>query len=218
VPCPGKAPPSPLAGNVGRALWLLCAVWFVWPWRSTAGRVPVRMRPVMGRQTPSPNAMRTTRCITMVSIWCCTSSVLRVSEKQAASRSVSRIARSAWPSNRAPASEVIAPPSKLAATRRLRQGEIRTRKGYTLSVLDSVRKTSWSSDSYEHYKRPSDVGEYGGGGGDSDKGLWRAVSHEVAFSQGMSSRTRASAWAHHYPVTSAVLGFCKDKRQFQQRR
>src|SRR5450755_3024349 len=58
----------------------------------------------------------------MVSTWCSTSSALRVSVKQAANRSVSRIARSVSPSNRAPASEVIAPPSKLATTWRLSMG------------------------------------------------------------------------------------------------
>src|SRR5450755_1669913 len=58
----------------------------------------------------------------MVSTWCSTSSALRVSVKQAANRSVSRIARSVWPSNKAPASEVIAPPSKLATTWRLSMG------------------------------------------------------------------------------------------------
>src|SRR5580698_7147483 len=63
-----------------------------------------------------------TRCITMVSTWCSTSSALRVSVKHAANRSVSRIARSVWPSNKAPASEVIAPPSKLATTWRLSTG------------------------------------------------------------------------------------------------
>src|SRR5271167_901096 len=59
-----------------------------------------------------------TRCITRVSTWCSTNSGVRVSAKQAANRSVSRIARSVWPSSRAPASEVIAPPSKLATTAR----------------------------------------------------------------------------------------------------
>ncbi len=62
--------------------------------------------------------MPTTRCITIVSTWCSTSSAARVSAKQAANRSVSRIARSVWPSNKAPASEVIAPPSKEATTSR----------------------------------------------------------------------------------------------------
>src|SRR3984957_19650937 len=55
----------------------------------------------------------------MVSTWCSTSCV---SVKQAANRSVSRIARSVWPSNKAPASEVIAPPSKPATTWRLSTG------------------------------------------------------------------------------------------------
>src|SRR5271166_286268 len=59
-----------------------------------------------------------TRCITRVSTWCSTNSGVRVSAKQPANRSVSRIARSVWPSSRAPASEVIAPPSKLATTAR----------------------------------------------------------------------------------------------------
>src|SRR5271166_3517606 len=56
------------------------------------------------------------RCITMVSTWCSTNSAVRVSVKQAANRSVSRIAWSVWPSSRAPASEVIAPPSNEATT------------------------------------------------------------------------------------------------------
>src|SRR5271156_1563471 len=58
----------------------------------------------------------------MVSTWCSTNSALRVSVKHAANRSVSRIARSVWPSNKAPASEVIAPPSKPATTWRLSTG------------------------------------------------------------------------------------------------
>src|SRR5271169_5916214 len=58
----------------------------------------------------------------MVSTWCSTNSALRVSVKHAANRSVSRIARSVWPSNKAPASEVIAPPSKPAITWRLSTG------------------------------------------------------------------------------------------------
>src|SRR5271166_6566713 len=70
-----------------------------------------------------------TRCITRVSTWCSTNSGVRVSAKQPANRSVSRIARSVWPSSRAPASEVIAPPSKLATTARPATGGNSTNAG-----------------------------------------------------------------------------------------
>jgi catechol 2,3-dioxygenase-like lactoylglutathione lyase family enzyme len=55
-------------------------------------------------------------CSTIVPTSCSTSSGTRASVKQPANRSVSRIARSVSPSSSAPASEVIAPPSKAATT------------------------------------------------------------------------------------------------------
>jgi hypothetical protein len=56
------------------------------------------------------------RCSTIVWTSCSTSSAIRASVKHDANLSLSRIARSVSPSSRAPASDVIVPPSNAAIT------------------------------------------------------------------------------------------------------
>jgi hypothetical protein len=74
--------------------------------------------PLAGPASGGPMAIAKTRWPTSVATSWTTRPGVRPSLKQPAKRSTSRIARSVAPSSIAPASEVIAPPSKSATTAR----------------------------------------------------------------------------------------------------
>ena len=82
--------------------------------------------------------MPTTRCSTIVPTACSISSGILASAKHDAKRLVRPIAQSVSPSSNAPASEVIAPPSKAATPGGPPQVQIQTASGYTLSAPEEL--------------------------------------------------------------------------------
>src|SRR5215467_13942157 len=104
------------------------------------------------------------RCPTSVATVCSTSSGDRLSVKQPAKRSISPTARSVAANSRAPASEVILPPSNAPPPSALRRVQIRIALRYTLSASGlplTLRQTveptrfsqKWSPDAPAPYEK-----------------------------------------------------------------